>query len=446
MVLRSRISGILYGFSPGYYIVFLTALVLRILFLLTMLSQSDSNRLFTLSPDVTNYLDSSTLILEQFDFNSIGVKLFGPGYPVWLAFQKVLIGSNPIVLTLMQMIVSSLGSVLLSLFAFKITNNRRVALIAGLLNAVSLMSISLSCILLSETMFFSMMLLGMCLFISGLEKHKFTHFIVAGIIFGVASLTRSVAQYFFVILIVLALFHFLKLDAQQRRIFRKRLWLPAITILVMIGIVGTWTVRNEHTHGFAQPALAGYGGMKGLTILARAEINGTNYNIELENYKQEMKIAGIEHREYDESFTCFITESFSQVLIEHPWLTSKAYIKSVISNSNTEWGIHYGMFPEWHQPLRNITSWFEKKGLNYRIAFFSLIGLFIVLRGGNYCLGLLLASIYLYFALLSGFSVWQGARIFYPGQMSWTILIAIAIDRLYIYSQNRRSQAIEACL
>lgn len=424
------------GIHHHYYIIFAAALIIRFIFLLAVISQVESMRLNSIFPDVVDYVFAAEQIKNSFDFNSTAVLLFGPGYPILLAMQRIVFGTNPIVLIVVQIIISSLAAALLAAFAFRLTGDRRVSLAAGLLNALSFMSISLSCTLLSETCFFCLMLIGLIIFQKGLDTNRIIFFAVAGMIFGAAALVRTVAQFFFVIILLMAICSRWFSEKKEANSVLRILKFPLITALTMMLMVGAWSARNYFIHGFTQPALAGYGGMKALTILTHADVNGTRFDIEHEKYFKDLERAGGADRQYGQAFIRFVKEAFYGTARNHPGTMLKAFIGNAVANSNTDWGIHYDMFPDDTPTLRGITSWMEKKGLNYRVSLLFLIGLVLLWRKRNYRVAIITAGIYLYFAFFSGFSVGQGGRIFYPAETAWTIPAAVVIIHFVTFLKN----------
>lgn len=404
------------------------------------MAYNDTTRLLALTPDIADYIDAADKILASFDFSSTGVIIFGPGFPVWLAVQVAIFGKSPVILTIINIIFASLGSALLTAFAYKITKNRILSLIAGLLNAISFLAISLSCMLLSDALFFTVILAGLLIFAGGLESNRMARFVIAGLIFGVATLMRSVSQLFYVVLILYAIIYYHNQVGMHLGLLFKRLWRPAATVLIMILVIAGWSFRNQLTLGHSQTALSGYGGLKALTVLARADLNNSEYSKELGLYVDQLNAArdaAADTAGEEYVFTRFVRKSFDEIALNHPLVVAGAWAKNVISNINDEWGVHYWFFPAWEQKLRNITSWCDKKGLNYRVSLISLIGLFIFLRMRKYRAVLILCTIYCYFAFIAGFSVWQGARIFYPGQIAQNILMAAALIKLYEFLAAR---------
>ena len=116
--------------SP-YLLLFITALVVRLLFFVLMLFQINPGDLSTIFPDAIDYSDSALAIGNEFQFQTEGVLLFGPGYPLFLAFLGSLLHLPPVGIIVVQILLSSLGSVLLAKLAYALIDNLRIALVAG---------------------------------------------------------------------------------------------------------------------------------------------------------------------------------------------------------------------------------------------------------------------------------------------------------------------------
>ena len=128
------------GHHP-YLLIGIVALLLRLLFLALMLGQHESaDHLIRIAPDSSLYWSSAQSILENLDWDSKGVHIFGPGYPTILAAWSLISGSSPTLLLLIQVLVSTLSVILMAELSFQLTNDRTVSIAAGFLAATSLTS------------------------------------------------------------------------------------------------------------------------------------------------------------------------------------------------------------------------------------------------------------------------------------------------------------------
>ncbi|MFQ6008650.1 MAG: hypothetical protein ACE5K8_06830 [Candidatus Zixiibacteriota bacterium] len=411
--------------------VFLTALIPRLIFFLLMVNQVPSERLVRFPPDVEQYVASANAIREEFDFDTEGVVIFGPGYPTFLALLGFLLMPNPYSLLLFQIFFSSLGTVLVAAFAFELTENVRISLIAGLLNACSLTPIVLANMLLSETVFFTLMTFGFLLFLKALKTGKAFYFLLTSLLLAAAALTRSAGQFLFLVLLTSAVAYAWPYRQRNPKAFFKKLAWPLITAGLIISVLTAWAFRNERLYGFRQVALAGPIGISKLAILVQAELDNVAYEQASLAFTNEVNRLVSDTENYNEVFCSFAQNRLGYLVRKHPVTVLKVFTANVFDKIVDEWGEQYYLLPRWNSELKRITSWVYKKGLHYRVTLLSLIGAIILLTQKKYQIITVLVAIYVYFALLSGFTLQQSNRIFYPAQLAWTVLTAHPLLFLY---------------
>jgi len=419
----------------AFAVIFFTALILRLMFFAFMTAELDSPELASHTPDVCDYTHASELIREGFDFESRGVDLFGPGYPAVLAVVGFVLGANPILPILLQILLSSLGAMFLAALAFKLTRDIRIAFVAGLLNAVSFTSISLANVLLSETVFFMLIVLGFLAFVTALDCSRRSYFVLAALCIGMASLVRSMGLFLFAPLLLIAAVHYWRHDrGSWRTLFRGMVW-PVIAAVIILCISGLWTVRNWGVHDSPHMAVAGPVGMAKVYALAQSEISGKPYLDEYLRFHRDLQ----EHTDYRVSRYKAFDEQSAELLLtlicDHPATVAKVFLMNVNENINNDVEAFYQL-PQFREMLGRMKSLSDKKGLNYRISLLGLIGVATLLWRRRFGLAIVLVSVLAYFAILSGFTVWEGVRIFYPGQIAWAILVAYPL--LWIFDAVAR--------
>lgn len=441
--------------------IFALAFVLRLAFLVIMTDQIDVEQMTGIDRDAYNYYEAARMIHEDFDFHSYGVLMFGPGYPGWLAMSGWLVSLHPVALLVLQILLSAMGSVLMALVASRLSGDARIGVVCGLINATSMESITLANILFSESLFFILMLLGLLALLSGLARNRWPYFVLSGVLFGLAALTRSIGQYMFGILLLVSLVALWRTkQSDGRNIIRKMKW-PAVAALVMIIMVGAWIGRNHHHYGISHLTLAGPGGMAHMARLVVSKRDSISFDdayaqfvrdvktrqtgepdddLDITDYRPYLpqpKVTDAETIQYNQAFVAHAKETLRQMVRQQPWLTLSIYLENVRHNILTDWGKQYYYLPEWNDSLRAITSWTDKKGLNYRVSLLALIGAVMLFRRRRFRLLIVLIAVYVYFALLSGFSVNQGSRVFYPAQIAWAVLVAYPLLWLYERAANR---------
>ncbi len=412
-------------------VLFAVALVVRLLFFGLIVEQIGPDSLLEFTPDVKQYTTSADAIRGQFDFDTEGVVTFGPGYPAFLALLGFALSPHPYVLILLQIILSALGSVFVAMFAFELAEDTKIALIAGLLNALSITSIVLASVLLSETVFFSLMALGFLFFVKGLKTEKTAYFLLTTFTLSLAALVRSVGQILFLLLLVMAVTYAWPAFREGPKSFVRKLIRPLVTVGLIIAVLAAWAVRNERLYGFNQIALAPYGGMAQLVRLARAEMNGSSYEEASHTLADELEGLQADSMSHYGTFAAHTSNCVRRLVREHPEIVARVFWGNVFDQVHHEWGEHYPLLPRWREQLKSITGWINKKGLNYRVSLLSVIGVIMLLKQKKFRLVIILAVIYSYFALPSGFTHRQSCRIFYPGEVAWTILVAYPLLFLY---------------
>jgi len=413
-----------------------------------MTDQIDAEQMIGIDRDAANYYEAAERVREKFDFHSYGVLMFGPGYPTFLAAGSLLVSAHPVALMIVQILLSAVGSVLLFLLAQRLTGDLRLGVIGGLINATSIESITLANILFSETLFFVLMMAGLLALLRGLERRRWPYFVISGLLLGLSALTRSAGQFLFVIVLFVSLVILWRSGRPGSRELLSRMKWPLATAGLIVVMAAAWILRNDHYYGLSHLSLAGPGGMAHLVRLTTAKRDSISFGESYDQFVREAEkrrigaaadsidvsayrpylpqpsVTDPETIAYNQAFVQHARESLWRLIADYPWLTLKVYLENVRHNIHTDWGKQYYYLPEWDGTLRAFTSWTDKKGLNYRLSLLALIGVVILVRRRNYRLLIILLALYGYFALLSGFSVFQGSRVFYPAQAAWAVLVA----------------------
>ncbi len=187
--------------SHPYLIILVVALSLRLIFLALMLGHHDSaDSIVQIAPDSTFYWAAANDIAGSCDWNSRGVQIFGPGYPGILALGILLTGGLPVLILLIQVLLSTLAAVLMAELAYQLTHDRTMAIVAGLLAATSITSISLASILLSDSVFTLMLIIAFLFLVTGVRRDRLLPALISGVLLGCAALTRSAGVYLFLLI------------------------------------------------------------------------------------------------------------------------------------------------------------------------------------------------------------------------------------------------------
>jgi 4-amino-4-deoxy-L-arabinose transferase-like glycosyltransferase len=179
-----------------------------------------------------------------------------PLYPALIALFWWTDSPPVLAVMLLQSLLGAATVVLVYLIA-RDSFNRTVAIIAGLAMALAPMTCYFTAVVLTETLF--TFLLTLAIFLWGREKR-----VLAGIIFGLAALTRPGLLFFLIALPMLALLPPLR-----------RQWRTYLTIaLVALGLSSIWVIRNALVFGQFIPVAASGWGMNLLCGTIETEIVG----------------------------------------------------------------------------------------------------------------------------------------------------------------------------
>lgn len=165
-----------------------------------------------------------------------------PGYPLFVRLVFDVFGQHyaPLVATQLALSVVTVGLVY---WLAGLILARRVAVLAALLLALDPASIIFANQMLSETLFALLLTLGLGMIMLGRQRAEPVLLVVAGLVLGVATLTRPVAEYLPLLLVAA----FLVIGLAGRR--PQSLALSAALLLGFAVPVGGWIVRNAERTG-----------------------------------------------------------------------------------------------------------------------------------------------------------------------------------------------------
>lgn len=176
-------------------------------------------------------------------------------------------GPSRSAIIVVQTVLGLAVTLLIYHLALELFENRRAGLLAALLWALYLPLITVERDFLAEAIFIFLLTSGMLAVIRGLKHGQALSWAGAGLLLGLATLSRSALLYFLPLLTVLLLLI-------SRTSLRQR-WLNAGLLLLMFSLTLTpWIVRNAQTFGVFVPdnTLKGYNLYRHNHILA-----GDNY-------------------------------------------------------------------------------------------------------------------------------------------------------------------------
>jgi len=194
--------------------------------------------------------------------------LRAPGYPYFLGALYAISGNSVTVGRLANAALGALAVLLLYLIARRIWG-RRIALLAAALAAVFPPLVLLSRELLSEPLFIALEL-GMVLCILEFRRLRELRWAaLAGLLFGLATLTRNPGPALAIPLIV-------GLWILRPRLSRQAVVAPALALLCAVLTIAPWTVRNAVEFGRLIPVTSGTGFAMAGTYNRASEQDGEN--------------------------------------------------------------------------------------------------------------------------------------------------------------------------
>lgn len=236
----------------GVWVLFSCALILRIAILPMFLNQP----LNIYDEQAYQQLAQGLLTRGEFGFKPGKLTAIRPpAYPMFLASVYKLAGRvNTNIVRILQIVISVLSGMVLLILLGRITFPK-VSLLA---TVVFLFYPTLLCfdyLILSETLFIFLFLLMLLALMAGVEKRSTLYFACAGVLLGLASLTRSITYPLALPLAVLLVF----LQSAPRLKAASR---SLVFVLGFCLAIAPWAVRNYHVFGSYVPV----GTMGGLNL------------------------------------------------------------------------------------------------------------------------------------------------------------------------------------
>lgn len=400
--------------------IFLVATVLRLGYLGLLATQHTSAEVLTLFPDSARYANSASFILGWNDTGEAGLFFAGPGYDAYLALFFSLFGLSAWPVLISQAILSGLGCTLVVLIAKEaIPGCSYAPLLAGLLAALSLTSISLSSSILSESLFFVLQAASVVCLLRGIALNKWSWFLASGLLAGVAILVKPVAQLWPLAVVLVVLFMRRPVPSVPRReLLSKAVIGMALAVVVTLG----WAARNGAVHGHW--TVAGTGAGTARDYLAASTL---------------VRMTGMSLSDTRAQWDALEPADNLRIVLEtarrYPVVFAEQYVLLVTRNVTARSVLQAQQLPmlgglwgaEWFILLQT--------ALGFLLPLLALAGLWILPRMS--APAVTLVAVWVYFALMSGVTFGQGSRIFYPAQMAWAVLVALAIENLAEAARRR---------
>ena len=408
----------------------LLATGLRILVLLAALSQLSPETHLSLSADVTNYTTAARSIVTGGHEHETAIFSFGPGYPLFLSAVFFIFGVKAAPVLVIQLLLSVASCLMLYSLARYLTGSRGIAAATGLIAALSPTSIELSCVMLSDTLYFFTILAALHLLLRGLDRLNTTLVCLSGLAFGYAALTRSIGQFWPIayFVIVIAYYCMCRPATMPLAVFRRKLAVCSIAgLVVLLGIVSGWMVRNQIVHGLPTMAFTSAGGPATIAALSLSGADEKNYRDTTNQWVRDYMAAHKLDSLSSEDLFRLLQRKAREVFLADPVRVFKAYLRLSWTNINDITYVHRSIVPRFNPKTIPVEYFIKNHELNHIPLVMSMLGLIcLALRRRWYVLAVL-GVVYAYYACLVGAFPWQGSRFFMPAQIAWTILTPVAI-------------------
>lgn len=416
---------------------FITALVVRLIYLALMLGQVEYSHLLEIAPDTIRYVNiaEGVLGLDAPDENAIII--FGPGYGFFLSLVFFLFGKSALVTLLIQILMSSLSCLLIYKLGKELTKSKAVGLIAGYLLAFSFTSISLANIVLSDTLFFFLFLLGNLLFLIGLKNENRRYLIFSGIILGLSVYVRSIGQMWpvamFFLIFILPVKNKYVSWWKSRLVRLKLAWIvPAIVLVLISG----WMIRNYIVHDYLFNTFASAGGPANVATIALENVEGKSA-LEIltawdEEYRKETGKDTLNRIDQYE----ILSHQAQKTYFQYPGEMIGVYWNLIWVNLNEVNNLFRAQLPEYKWQIVERVNQYLDLSLNYLCFWLSMVGFAAMIIKRQWKALFVLLTLYIYFAMMIGFTRWQGSRLFYPGQIAALLSISFLLYSISIFVQR----------
>ncbi len=374
--------------------------------------------------DSIHYWKAAIAIRGSFDFDTHDLNIFGPGYPSFIAILGY-ITNKPSFVTFVQVFTSAFASAGLAFLGWRLTGEKKIALFCGLVHALSWNSISLANLIMSDSIFFTLIVFGLILYFEALHTNSWKFYLPAALILGMAPLFRSIGLFFAGPLVIIAISHLWPLLGEKWKEKRRFLIGPAVVIGFVFLFVGGWVTRDRPPH-LPPFAYSNDMGMFKVVALTRAELFDIEYSDAMGQIAKEIK----ENEPWDHKLN-YVQETFLDLVLTHPFTVVGCIISSGSEKANNSKTHLWRCLPDWARSINKFEDFQNSYFISYRVSLLVIIGIVLIWRERRFRLLIALLSIYLYFIVMSGFTVNTWGRIFYPGMIAWSILAAYPVVALY---------------
>ncbi len=410
-----------------YLLLFGISLILRLVYFIIMLTQTGPSGLYDQFNDPVKYINAADYLLGRYQPGQYELFLVGIGYPAILAVSRILMGQSFLAVIILQILLSSMSSIIVYKIADLLTGNRAVAVVSGTLVATSLTSISLANALVTESIYFFLFSLSVYLFFRCLDENNWRNAVLSGVSGGCAVLLRSAGGFFPAILILSALLVPAPAGRRRQLIYRS-----LVVSMIMVAIPVFWGVRNLLTHDTFTVSATGTLAAK-TYLVAKVKIEEEGRHIrEFPELRDSLYRVSLKHF-HEGNFR--LSQEESKALIaatarKYPVTMLRNFFQMVLENMTAVSSLHYLQLPRWRPFFETIDHYWNRGDTNPAMLTLSLIG-FVLIARRNMRIAVVLLLGMGYYGIISGVTFGQGSRIFYPAQGVEFILAATALVFIY---------------
>ena len=416
------------------------ALALRLTFVILGLQTQDLAAFSAAAPDSTTYMSVAEYILTGEGPGSRYLFISGPGYPLILVVLRLVFGAGWAAPVVLNILFGVCAPVVIYLIALRLLGRASIALLAGLIVAVSTTGTSMSTSVITDQPFYTLHALALLLFLQGLHTQKSRWFVGAGLMAGCATYVRALGQTWPLIFVCMALLILYRPGrATDWALFRRSLWTPTILLVMILGWSSVMYARYD-VFTFSSNGISA-----AWAYLAARAVADHNEEMSIEDVRAQW---AEESREYFAGRQPTQAESYHWIRAHlagtfrsHPGWMFTTYIDVI--RSNVQVPNHYPSIqvPQMQRLWRPMTSvaehWF-----NGLLFWLSIAGLGLLVARRQRMAWAVTGLTFAYFTAITGFSYWQGSRLHFPAEMAWSILLAYLVVVTFEYANQMRGRSM----
>jgi len=287
----------------------------------------------------------------QFTTNGLAEILRTPGYPLFLV-PGILLNNPEVVTIFLQILVNCLTLYLVFKISLLLFKKSEIAIICALMFAVEPISILYTSKLLAETLFTCLTTLALYFLLKYLGTRSLNKLLISAVALAASAYVRPISYFLPIVLTgFLLAWVVLKMQKNLRLLIHTGLF-----ILVSMGLIGLWQIRNKIQTGYGGFAAISDTNLyfyQGASVLAAQQ--GVSYN-EMRNkmgyYKEDiyLQFHPEQHRWERSHRYAYMRNKGVKILIDSPFTYAKIHLKGMIRTlldpAATEYLKLYKLYPE----------------------------------------------------------------------------------------------------